>query len=321
MRLSSSVLVVVVLLASFTFAQRPNSSSSSSPPAPAPAPTPAPAMHSSPAPSAPSMPSAPSHTFTPGPSSLPSGPAHSAPTFTPPAPVHAAPPASSGTEVISTVGEKAATGTPATKPTDPMKSTSELRVNKNPEPRPVSAPPAQSDLRKRMCHAGLPCTDSTPQPPQQDSLRHCMVGADCGCPPGQINSKNGCVANPVSNNQQSCAPGTSWNGSACVQSNDCPAGQNWNGMQCAAIVCPAGQIRQGPSCVADCTGATGLTAGKVAEVRMARQDRDDACRQSASSVACQQAELHYFTVVNAYRGLLSSVPIECQASLPLPDTL
>ncbi len=248
------------------------SSSSSTPPAPAP--SPAPAMHSSPASSAPSMPSAPSHTFTPS-SSPSTNTVHSAPTFTHSAPVHdSAPLTPRSYEVVSTVGEKAATGTPVAKPADPVNSTSELRVNKNPEQKPISAPPVQSDLRKRMCHAGLPCEESAPQPPQQASLRHCTVGADCGCPPGQTNSKSGCVANPVSKNQQSCAPGTNWNGSACVLSNDCPAGQNWNGAQCVAMVCPAGQIRRGPSCVADCTGAMGLTAGKIAEVRSAHRLKD-----------------------------------------------
>lgn len=318
MSLSSSFLAFVLLIAPFSFAQHQNSSA----PAPAPAPSPAPAMHSSPPPSAPSMPSAPSHTFAPSPSASPSAPSHSAPTFTHSAPVHdSAPPESRSKEVISTVGGRGIPVSPTVKPPDPVKSTSDLRVNKNPEPKAGSAPPVESDLRKRMCHAGLSCEESTPQPPQNDSLRHCKVGADCGCPPGQTNSKGGCVATPVSKNQQSCAPGTNWNGSSCVQTNDCPAGQSWNGAQCASIVCPAGQIRRGTSCEADCTGATGLTAGKIAEVRSARHDKDDACRQSASSAACQQAEMHYFTVLNEYRGLLSSVPIACQASLPVPDTL
>lgn len=322
MQLSSRVLAFVLLLVPFTFAQHHNSAGSSSPPGPAPAPSPAPAMHSSPPPSAPSMPSAPSHTFTPSVSPSTNAPVHSAPTLPHSTPVHeSAPPTSRSNQTINPVGEKGALGSPQAKAPDPVKSTSDLRVNKNPEQAPVSAPPVQSDLRKRMCHAGLPCEESTPQPPQKDSLRHCMVGADCGCPPGQTNSKGGCVATPVSKSQQSCDPGTSWNGSSCVQTSDCPAGQSWNGAQCASIVCPAGQIRRGASCVADCTGATGFTAGKIAEVRSARQVKDDACRQSPSSTACQQAELHYFTVLNEYRGLLSSVPIECQTTLPMPETL
>jgi len=327
MKLSVGSLGFVLLFASLTIAQHQSSSSSSS--TPAPAPSPAPAMHSSPAPSAPSMPSAPSHTSTP------SAPSH---TFTPssPSPVnspsmHSAPPPSrsapESTPLISRSKEAFGTGgtketivpQPA-KPDDSAKATLDLRVNKNPEPKPGLVP-AQSDLRKRICEGGLPCKESTPQPPQNDSLRHCLVGGECKCPAGQSYSNGGCVASSVSKNQSSCGPGTSWNGSSCVQSNDCPAGQNWNGAQCAPITCPAGQIRRGASCVADCTGATGFTAGKAAEVRSARRDKDDACRQGASSAACQQAEMHYFTVLNEYRGLLSSVPIECQESLPVPETL
>jgi hypothetical protein len=241
-----------------------------------------------------------------------------------PIPSHSAPesaPTTRGKEVFSTVGTKETTVTPPAKTDDPGKATSNLRVNKNPESKPSPVVPVQSDLRKRICEGGLPCKDSTPQPPQSDSLRHCLVGAECKCPAGQTSSNGGCVANSVTKNQGSCGPGTSWNGSSCVQSYDCPAGQNWNGAQCAPIACPAGQIRRGATCVADCTDATGFTAGKIAEVRSARQAKDDACRQGASSAACQQADMHYVTVLNEYRGLLSSVPIECQASLPSPETL
>ena len=329
MRLSVGSLVFVLLFASLTSAQHQNSSSSSTAPAPAPAPSAAPAMHSSPVPSAPSMPSTPSHTFTPRapshtptpstPSRVDSPSMHSAP-----APSHStaeSAPTIRGKEVFITVGTKDTIVTPPAKAGEPPKATFDLRVNKNPEPKPGPVVPVQSDLRKRICEGGLPCKDSAPQPPQNDSLRHCLVGIECKCPAGQSYSNGGCVANTVSKTAGTCAPGTSWNGSSCVQSYDCPAGQSWNGVQCASIVCSAGQIRRGASCVADCTGVTGFTAGKIAEVRSARRDKDDACRQGASTVACQQADTHYFTVLNEYRGLLSSVPIECQASLPVPETL
>ncbi len=328
MRPSSICLAAVLLFSSVTFAQHQNSSTA--PSTPAPAPSPAPAMHSAPSAPAPSSmtsaPSAsPSHTFTPSAPSASSAPAvHVAPTVSSSGGSvrETAPAMSKGNSTESVTRAKGPATTPAT---EPAKAVSGLRLGESQSEKGQEAKPVESDLRKRICEGG-PCKESAPQapPPETTSIRRCL-GSGCECPPGQSLGKGGCVAsvtNPTaSRTQDSCVAGTSWNGASCVASNDCPAGMTWNGAQCTSIMCPAGQVRRGASCQADCSAANARTAGVIPEVRSARQARNEVCRQSLSSMTCQQADSHYQAVLAEYRGLLTGVPIECQATLPVPETL
>jgi hypothetical protein len=56
-------------------------------------------------------------------------------------------------------------------------------------------------------------------PPVESELRRPVCkGKECGCPPGEVTSKNGaCVAAPT-NNVGACGAGEYWNGGACMSS-------------------------------------------------------------------------------------------------------
>lgn len=314
MRLSNVSLLCVVLFCSVAFAQHHETGSAPS----APAPSPAPSFSPPPAPSAPSI----SHSEP----SVSAPVTHSAPAESPsPSPMHSAMPSSDTTSnsVRSAPESKPqsdATKDASAKPPATNKIASDDRAAETP----ALKKPAESDIRHPACFGGK-CPDvaseaQNAQPPQDD-LRHCIL---CKCPPGQSSGKGGCVANPTNppTKTETCAAGSTWNGSSCVATGAlCPTGQAWNGTQCAVASCPAGKILRGGACMEDCGLTNARAGGLIPNVRNARQDRDDACRQGLATVQCQQADSQYQSVLAEYRMLWAIAPLECRAPLPVPDTL
>src|SRR5579885_1651098 len=88
----------------------------------------------------------------------------------------------------------------------------------------------------------------------------------------------------------------------------CPAGQIWNGIQCAPIgvqQCVPGQIGAGASCQENCTIATAGAQSYIEFLRMARQDKDQACTANPNQQQCQEAESTYNIRLNEYRPFLA----------------
>ncbi len=167
------------------------------------------------------------------------------------------------------------------------------------EPGSEHAVKADPELRKHICITE-PCK-SEPQP------RTCVNG-NCSCPAGQTAGTGGCVTTaaavtPVE--QRACAVGSVWNGTSCT----------------GAMQCPAGQVRRGAFCQSDCSAVNAQAQGTIPEVREARQNRDEACRQDAAGSSCRQATSTYQTSVAQYRSLWGSAPAECRASMQAPDSI
>lgn len=318
MRLSTVFLLCVLLLCATAFAQHHDSSPPPSPPVAAPAPGPAPSFSPPPAASAPSIShsepsasapvSAPVTHSAPEPSPSPSSMASSAPTSN-----SARNPPESKPE--SGAAKDVSAKTPAA---------DKIVRDEHASQSPAIKKPVESDLRRPVCF-GEKCPDvaskvQNAQPPQDD-LRHCIL---CKCPPGQSSGKGGCVVNPTNPpaKTETCAAGSSWNGSSCVPTNGlCPAGQAWDGARCMISSCPAGKILRAGACMEDCSLTNARADGLIPNVRSARQDRDDACGQGLGTAQCQQADGHYQNMVAEYRMLWAAAPLECRAPLPVPDTL
>lgn len=100
----------------------------------------------------------------------------------------------------------------------------------------------------------------------------------------------------------------------------CPAGQIWNGIQCAPVgvqQCVPGQIGAGASCQENCTIATAGAQSYIEFLRMARQDKDQACTANPNQQQCQEAESTYNIRLNEYRTFLAGVSTACT----LPDPI
>ena len=311
MRLSTVSLLCVLLFSSVTFAQHHETGSAPSAPAASPAPS---ISHSAPS--------------TPAPISTPA--MHSAPAPSPsPSPMHSSMPSNSttsnsarGTSELKTQSDAARNV--SAKSAAAGKITSDDRAVETP----ALKRPAESDLRHRVC-AGGKCPDvasevQNAQPPQDDALRHCIT-AECKCPPGQSPGKGGCVPNPTNppvTKNETCAAGSAWNGASCVPANElCPAGQSWDGARCTIASCAAGKVLRAGACMEDCSLSESRANALAPEVRSARRDRDDACRQGLATPQCQQADGHYQNTLAEYRMLWAAAPAECRAPLPVPDML
>ena len=75
----------------------------------------------------------------------------------------------------------------------------------------------------------------------------------------------------------------------------------------------------GTSCQTDCTLATAGAQSYIALLRMARQDKDQACTQNPTGAKCQEAESTYDIRLIEYRAFIAGVPAEC--SLPDPISI
>ena len=191
----------------------------------------------------------------------------------------------------------------------------------------VVSKPTEPGLRRPNCE-GKPCESVSKPVSTQPDLRHrvCLNG-NCGCPDGQVESKKGCVplatakALPTQRVKQ-CQPGEVLNGSACVPSTTCQPGQSWNGASCVpSTTCQPGQIRTGAACHSDCSIVNAEAGSWIPQVRSARQDRDEACRQDPSGMQCQQLSGHYTVTLEQYRSIWAGAPVDCQITLPVPDTI
>ena len=318
MRLSSVFLLCVLLLCSTAFAQHHDSSPAPSAPVATPAPSPAASYSPPPVSSAPSI----SHSEPSAPAPVSAPVTHSAPepSPSPSSMASSAPPSNSARNAPESKPESdAAKGVSAKTP-----AADKIVPDEHASQSPAIKKPVESDLRHPVCFGGK-CPDvaskvQTAQPPQDD-LRHCIL---CKCPPGQSSGKGGCVANPTNppTKTETCAAGSSWNGSSCVPTNElCPAGQAWDGARCMISSCPAGKILRAGACMEDCSLTNARADGLISNVRSARQNRDDACRQGLGTAQCQQADGHYQNIVAEYRMLWAAAPLECRAPLPVPDTL
>jgi len=116
------------------------------------------------------------------------------------------------------------------------------------------------------------------------------------------------------------ATGTAAPQKSAVAPHVCPAGQVWNGIQCAFIAaqqCAPGQTMAGTTCQPDCTFLSAGAQGYIELLRIARQDKDQACLQNPTSDECRSEEATYNIRLNEYRGALAGVPAECG----LPDPI
>lgn len=322
MRLSTVCLVCILLFSSVAFAQHHDSSPAPSAPAASPAPSPAPSFSPPPASSAPSI----SHSEPSAPAPVSAPVIHSAPEPSPsPSAIHSAMPSSDTTSnAIRSAPESKPQSDAVGNVSAKAPATNKIASDDRPVETPALKKPVESDLRHPVCFGGK-CPDvaskgQTAQPPQDD-LRRCIL---CKCPPGQSQGKGGCAASPTNppTKTETCAAGSSWNGSSCVPSNEvCPAGQAWDGAHCTVASCPAGKILRAGTCMEDCSLTNTRADGLIPNVRSARQERDDACRQGLATTQCQQADSQYQSVLAEYRILWAAAPLDCRAPLPVPDTL
>ena len=75
------------------------------------------------------------------------------------------------------------------------------------------------------------------------------------------------------------------------------------------------------SCQAQCITATAAAQAYIDLLRMARQQKDDACLKDQMSNECTEADLDYNMRISEYRGYLGAVPIGCQWTLPDPTAI
>jgi hypothetical protein len=170
------------------------------------------------------------------------------------------------------------------------------------------------DLRHKACDKE-PCVEPGPKPVPPDL--HAKVCKDGPCPicaPGQSPGKdNLCISATLA--KGAIAPSKT---SAIPLA--CPTGQIWNGTQCALVgaqQCLPGQIGAGPSCQTNCTIATAGAQNYIELLRMARQEKDQACTRNPTQQECQQAESTYNIRLNEYRTFLAGVSTTCA----LPDPI
>jgi hypothetical protein len=298
MRLSSLSLAVVLVCSSIVPAQHTTST-------PPPSPPPPPAVHT-----APSAPSAPTHISTP---SIP----HTASASS------SAPSHTSGAPAAHITQPESGRIVPDHKISSDEKIASAPRIGEEPrkeiEKKGKDEEKPEPDLRRRVCIEGE-CKVAAKEPaPNPDLRRRVCVDGKCACAPGETNSKGVCTSVAVTQ-QAACEPGSA----TCVNSaSACPTGQVWNGTTCilAANRCTAGQIWDGTSCHADCAVANAQAQNRIVELRSARQNRDEACRQDPSGTACQQADSQYQMAIAEYENLLGGVASECRGQLPDPYSL
>jgi hypothetical protein len=172
----------------------------------------------------------------------------------------------------------------------------------------VTAP----DLRHKPCDRE-PCKEPGPKPVPPDlHTKLCKDGPCPVCAPGQSPGKhNSCVSATL-------AKGATAAKKAGAVPQVCPAGQIWNGIQCAPVgpqQCLPGQT--GPSCQADCTIATAGAQNYIELLRMARQEKDQACTRNPTGQDCQQADSTYNIRLNEYRTFLGGIP----TTYTLPDPI
>ena len=172
------------------------------------------------------------------------------------------------------------------------------------------------DLRHKPCD-NEPCAEPGPKPVPPDL--HAKVCKDGPCPicaPGQSPGKyNSCVSATLA--KGAIAPSKT---SAVPQA--CPSGQIWNGIQCAPVgaqQCLPGQTGAGPSCQTNCAIATAGAQNYIELLRMARQEKDQACSRNPTQQECQQAESTYNIRLNEYRTFLVGVSTTC--TLPDPVSI
>jgi len=294
MRLSNLYVTAVLLCSSIVFAQHTTST-----PAP---PPPPPASHAAP--------SAPAHT------SAPPTPHISAPSPTPShvssAPVTHAPNSGRITPDHKISGEE--------KVASDEKIASAPRIGEEVKDKKKDEEKPDPDLRRRVCLEDN-CKVATKEPaPNPDLRRRVCLDGKCACPPGETEGKGGCTPVKVTQQAAPCELGSA----ACPDSaSACPTGQVWNGSACAPVAnrCTAGQIWDGTSCHSDCAIATAQAQNRIIELRSARQNRDEACRQDPTGTACQQADSQYQMAIAEYENLLGGVASECRGELPDPYSL
>ena len=168
-------------------------------------------------------------------------------------------------------------------------------------------PKDKPDLSHKVLCGNKPCHRNGAGN-QQSNLSHhvCLTGCAI-CPAGQLGTVGKCVSAPATHPQIAQA---------------CPAGQTTSGGTCTPIVqCPPGQTRNGATCKADCSSASAGSANLILELRSARQQRDEACRQDPMGLPCQQAQGHYSIAESEYRNFLAGVPAECRGTLSDPSSL
>ena len=143
-----------------------------------------------------------------------------------------------------------------------------------------------------------------PSAPKDANLRKkpCLKEPCPVCPPGETRQNGRCLPPVV------------------AETHFCAADERWDGLRCSQIVetCPIGQIREGATCRTDCTSQTSGAPHWITMLRNARQDRDQACRQSPTSQECREAEAAYNLRLHEYRSFLGGLPVECRAGLPDP---
>jgi hypothetical protein len=174
--------------------------------------------------------------------------------------------------------------------------------------------PTESDLRVPVCK-GENCKKPAPKPPEpapalveSDLRRPACKGKVCGCPPGEVQGKNGgCVAAPT-NNSGGCAAGQSRNGGACSASaHQCSPDTYWNGASCVA--------RQ------ECATINSRAASLANEVRAARAQMQSACSNNSSAPECSGVKQNFDGAVERYRTLMNGTPANCRSLVPDPLSL
>src|SRR5215469_4730000 len=194
------------------------------------------------------------------------------------------------------------------------------RINAAGSDREKTAPKSQdlrlpaSDLQRTPCDKE-PCKEPGPKPVPPDLRpKLCKDGPCPVCAPGQSPGKdNSCVSATL-------AKGATAPPKPSVVPQSCPAGQIWNGVQCAPVgaqQCLPGQTKVGSFCQSDCTIATAGAQNYIELLRMARQDKDNACTQNPTGDECRSTGITYDMRLNEYRNYLGGVPTECT----LPDPI
>jgi hypothetical protein len=105
----------------------------------------------------------------------------------------------------------------------------------------------------------------------------------------------------------------------------CPAGTTWSGHGCIASSqdkCPAGQIRSNGSCTTDeCASLVARAASIAQQARDARARMEQVCSQDPYGQECADLKREHEALLQQYRALYFSVPINCRGQLPDPSTL
>ena len=181
----------------------------------------------------------------------------------------------------------------------------------------VGTTTGRDDLGNKPC-IKEPCTPPQPKPvaPKPvvpEPVTKLCNGHPCPvCAPGQTPGKDNSCVSASQSNTAAVAP------KPAVVTQTCPAGQVWNGAQCIPLSSPclAGQTRVGASCQADCALATAGAQNYVSILRMARQNKDSACRKDPTGDECRSADATYQMRLAEYRNFLVGVPVQCALQDP-----